>query len=239
MTNLHTSPGADRLLSMVARLVLGCLLFTGLVLTYLSGVAPQRVHAQGDTYIVTILGSAQVPGYAPALLTVHVYDTVIFLNQSQPAAPYAVVADDGDFSSPPIMPGKEWSVTLSTPGAFEYHENASPSRMAGVIVVVPGSVLLLPSPLPAVQSTAIAYIKAGQVPPDTVWQQTSTAQENQSRNASPNPVTTSSSPFLLSLALAALLVIVLELGVFSLVKWGKPAYRFIRARWKDEDEDDE
>jgi plastocyanin len=132
---------------------------------------PRIARAAGEAVTIHITGPTQPPGFLPALLTVHVYDTVIFVNPSNQGnsnANYAIVADDGSFSSPMIAPGKQWVVTFNTPGEHEYHTSTHSPHMVGVIIVVPNSVSLLPTPVPAIESTVIALIKAGKTPPDTI-----------------------------------------------------------------------
>lgn len=127
---------------------------------------PQHVTAIGETTLVQITGPSQPPGFAPALLTVHLYDTVVFVNQS--SAPHAVASTDGSFSSPAIPVGRQWRVTFSSLGAHEYHATDATQRMVGEILVVANSVSLLPTPVPQVEATVIALIKAGKHPPDTI-----------------------------------------------------------------------
>lgn len=230
-----------------ARLLLPIALFFALIALCLGWLLPQQAYAeraQGDVAFVDITGSGQPPGFSPSLITVHMYDTVVFLNQSQPAVPYAVVANDGSFASPAIAPGQQWSLTVNSPGAFEYHEADSTPRMVGAIVVVDGATPLLPSPIPAAQATALSDIHAGQMPPDTVWQQGLTQQTTRNGKASGRgsaTTTTKTSPwmFWISFATTAALVIALEAGVFVLVKGSMLGARWVRAHRKRDDDDDE
>lgn len=125
-------------------------------------------HAQGETATIQIVGPAQSPGFLPPILTVHVFDYVIFSNQALPAASYSIAADDGTFSSPAIASGKQWAVTFTTPGTYEYHDTANPPHMVGVIIAVASSVTLLPVPSSDVEATAIALVQAGKTPPDNL-----------------------------------------------------------------------
>jgi plastocyanin len=243
----------NRLYSTTICFLLCVALFFALTMLCVSWLAPLSAHAydalkaQGDVAFVDILGSGQPPGFAPALLTVHVYDTIVFLNQSQPAVPYAVVAEDGSFSSPVIAPGQQWNLTINSPGAFEYHEAVTTPHMVGAIVVVDASIPLLPTPLPAAQATAMSDINAGHMPPDTVWQQE--LQQTPSRSgkvsgqsgASSTSTKASAWMFWVSFASTAALVIAVEVGIFGLVKGGMWGARWARAHWKrgdgDEDED--
>jgi plastocyanin len=202
----------------------------------------QRVMAQGNVFIVAMLGNSQPPGFAPDLLAVHVYDTVVFVNQAN--APVAVVAIDNSFSSPAIVPGRQWKVTFNSAGAFEYHENSSTPREFGEIVVVPNSVALLPSPVPAAQETAIAFIKAGKTPPDTVWQQTAPQIQVTSRA---HPTGTQTTPSLAVPPLALLmtfvrpviLIVIILLMLFASGLGGLWLYRRQKSRKKEDDDDED
>ena len=137
--------------------------------TFFTGIfflLPQSAKAIGETTFVQITGPAQPPGFSPALLTIHLYDTVIFVNSS--TTPYAVTSTDGSFSSPAIPIGQQWRVTFSNLGAHEYHATQAAQSMVGEILVVENSVSLLPTPVPQVEATVIALIKAGKHPPDTI-----------------------------------------------------------------------
>jgi len=227
----------------IIRFLLCIALLFALIVLSLGWTEPPAAHAQGDMAIVDITGSAQPPGFVPSLVTVHLYDTVVFFNQSQPAVPYAVVADDNSFSSPAIAPGQQWGVTVNSPGAFEYHEVDTTPRMVGVIVVVESTTPLLPTPYAAAQATAISDINAGKLPPDAVWQQGISQQASQGSQGSRGSTTTAThtSPWLfwVSFASTAALVIALEVVVFGLVKGGIAGVRWARTRWKRDDDEDE
>ncbi len=135
--------------------------FTGIFFLF-----PQHVTAIGETITVQITGPSQPPGFSPALLTIQLYDTVVFVNQS--TAPHAVTSTDGSFSSPAIPAGQQWRVTFSSLGAHEYHATDATQHMIGEILVVANSVSLLPTPVPQVEATVIALIKTGKHPPDTI-----------------------------------------------------------------------
>ncbi len=131
-----------------------------------SVLANSPVH--GDTIIVEINGVAQVPGFFPDFLTLHVNDTVTFVNQALPSSNYAISADDGSFASPVIAPGGKWSFTFVSKGAHVYRETTYPQHMVGELLVVDSAVHLLPTPNPFAAATVIAAIKNGQNPPDTL-----------------------------------------------------------------------
>ena len=124
--------------------------------------------ARGDTIFVQINGVSQVPGFFPDLLTLHGNDTVVFINQAQPARNCTLNADDGSFSSPVIPSGGRWSFTFVSKGAHVYRDTTYPERMVGELLVVDRAVHLLPTPNPLIQATVIAAIRNGQSPPDTL-----------------------------------------------------------------------
>ena len=129
----------------------------------------QQAMATGESVVVTLSGSPGQMDISPSLLTIHIYDTVIFVNQS--ATPYAVAADDTSFSSPPIAHNQQWSTTFSILGAHSYHTTSATSSnvMAiGEILVVADNVALLPTPQPQIEATALAIIQAGKHPPDVI-----------------------------------------------------------------------
>ena len=135
-------------------------------LAYITLLPTHNAHAQGETAIIQIV--SPTPEFSPALLTVHVFDYVIFINQTSPAANVTIAAEDGTFSSPAIASGKQWATTFNSPGSYEYHDTTNPPHMVGEIVVVASSVMLLTTPVPAVEATAIALIQAGKTPPDNL-----------------------------------------------------------------------
>jgi plastocyanin len=129
-------------------------------------LAPAK--AQGSNATVQILGPLQPPGFFPALLTIHTNDYVTFVNQSLPPATFTIASDNGQFSSPALAPGKMWTITLSNPGAYEFHDAATSPRMVDEVIVVPNTISLLPSPEPGVAATALALVEAGKTLPDNL-----------------------------------------------------------------------
>ena len=201
-------------------------------------VFPRTVQAAGETVIIQITGSAQPPGFLPALLTIHVYDTVIFVNQTAPpTSSFAIVADDGTFSSPAIAPGKQWIVSFKTPGEHEYHTSTHSSRMVGVIIVVPNSVSLLPTPAPGLEATVVALVKAGKTPPDTLIVPTPTPVPTHSQSA------LATSPFsgwlLPALLIAGAIIALLGLATGSFFLFRFLRQRLHRRREQKEHEEDE
>jgi plastocyanin len=110
------------------------------------------------TVIVQINGSKRPSGFFPAFLTVHVNETVVFVNQAFPKNAYSVVAVDGSFSSPPIPVDQRWKVSFTSPGTHEYRSQSAPVQMVGVLLVVNADVALLPVPNPLVEATVLAVI---------------------------------------------------------------------------------
>lgn len=229
-------PFAPRMRSLVSIIsIVCCLLATQNIEGLPAGQAPRNVRAATDTATIQITGLLQPPGYAPVVLAVHVYDTIVFSNMALPAASYTVVSDDGSFSSPPIAYGSQWTVTFNSPGTHQYHDALANQRMVGVILVVAGSVSLLPTPAPAAQATVLAYIKAGKSPPDTIWQQ-------------PSPTPPRSSPptrppggsVLAAIVRPAILILGILLGLVGLGIGGLYFYRRYKSRKKNgEDEEDD
>ncbi len=159
--------------------------------------------SQAETVTIQIVGAAQAPGFSPALVTVHVFDYVIFVNQAVPAASVTLASDDGTLSSPPIAPGKQWAIAFNHPGTFEYHDIANPPHMVGAIVVVASSVALLPTPIPGLQATTLALVQADKTPPDSLSFITPTPTASSSRAVQ---TTSSLSPWSNSRLLTLLLI---------------------------------
>lgn len=126
------------------------------------------VRAQGSNITVQMLGPLQPPGFFPALLTVHVNDYITFINQSSPPATFAIASDNGQFTSPALAPGKIWTIALSNPGTYEFHNAGASPRMVSEVIVVPDTISLLPTPAPGVAATALALIGSGKTPPDNL-----------------------------------------------------------------------
>jgi hypothetical protein len=169
-----------------------------------------HAHAQGESFTVQITGMAQPPGFAPALLTLHIYDSVVFVNHAIPATTYAITADDGSFSSPAIAPGDQWSTIFVNVGTHEYHESSSIQHMSGELVIVSNAVSLLPTPQPEVMATAIADIRAGNSPPNVITLPTTTTDEKiKQMQITPSELQV---PFLV-LMLGLFLVLLMQAGI--------------------------
>ena len=190
---------------------------------------PQRVAAIGETTVVQINGPAQPPGFSPALLTIHIYDTVIFVNRTN--TPYAITSMDGSFSSPEIPAGQQWHVTFGSIGGHEYHTTEVPQRMVGEILVVSDAVSLLPTPIPQVEATVVTLIKAGKHPPDTIVLPVTTTSVIKHKAPPTSILNMFLSPLLLSIGGGVLLA-------FVLIFLGILLYRRRAKRVKDEEEMD-
>ena len=167
---------------------------------------PQRAAAIGETTIVQINGPTQPPGFSPALLTIHMYDTVIFVNRTNIA--YAVTSEDGSFSSSAIPAGQQWRVTFSSLGSHAYHTTVAPQRMVGEILVVSDSVSLLPTPMPQIEATVVALIGAGKHPPDVIVLPVTTTSVGKHKATTPL-INTFLSPLILGISGGSLLVLAL------------------------------
>ena len=152
-------------------------------LSIVLSVQTQRAMATGSSVVVTISGPTGQEVLSPALLTIHIYDTIIFVNQS--TLPYAVAADDNSFSSPAILHNQQWSTTSGILGAHSYHASlptsnttgataatatigATSTTIMGEILVVADNIALLPTPQPQIEATALAIIESGKHPPDVI-----------------------------------------------------------------------
>lgn len=189
---------------------------------------PQRAAAIGETTFVQINGPTQPPGFSPALLTIHMYDTVIFVNRTNTA--YAITSTDGSISSPEIPAGQQWRDTFSVLGGHEYHSSEAPQRMVGEILVVADSVSLLPTPVPQIEATVVTLIKAGKHPPDIIVLPVATTPVVKHK-ATVSILNTFLSPLILSIAGGVLFALVL---IFS----GILLYRRHAKRARDEEEMD-
>ncbi len=177
---------------------------------------PHPAAAIGDTTVVQIVGPAQAPGFSPALLTIHQYDTVIFVNKT--TTPYALSTSDNSFSSPAIPAGQRWRTTFSGLGAHEYHTTQSSQHMAGEILVVANSISLLPTPVPQIEATVLAIIKAGKHPPDTIVLPASPQESPFQHSAKGKQTNMLLSPLVLGIAGGVLLLLILLFIILLLLR---------------------
>ncbi len=187
---------------------------------------PQHAAALGETTTVQING--QPPSFSPALLTIHLYDTVIFLNHTNTS--YTITSDDGSISSPAIPAGQQWRVTFSSSGGHSYHTMEAPQRMIGEILVVANTVSLLPTPVPQVEATVVTLIKAGKHPPDVIILPVTTPQVAKHKVLTPT-LNTFLSPLNLSIGGGVLLAL-------ALLFLGIMLYRRHKKRMREEEEMD-
>lgn len=173
-------------------------------------------RAQGSNTTVQILGPLQPPGFFPALLTIHTNDYITFVNQSSPPATFTIASDNGQFSSPALAPGKMWTIALSNPGAYEFHDAGTSPRMVDEVIVVPNAISLLPTPEPGIAATALALIESGKTPPDNLALITPTpiSSKTQALSSSGKPTPTK----ILAVAGAGLLILALLIATILLIR---------------------
>ncbi|MFE3176501.1 cupredoxin family copper-binding protein [Amycolatopsis sp. NPDC059090] len=114
--------------------------------------------------------------YSPASLTVHVGDTVTWIQHD--TAPHDVVTTSAPvaFRSPQLSQGQSWNYTFRTPGTYSYYCSVHPDMRAQVIVQPAASPPpRTPSPAPASRAapsrTAVAappVVPTATTPPSTV-----------------------------------------------------------------------
>lgn len=137
-----------------------CFLLLSLPWTIL--LPAQPTFAAVNTVTIHISGVSKPPGFNPYLLTVHMHDTIAFLNDAQPPTTYTIIANDHRFVSPPLAPGQQWETMLTQTGTYEYSAQGFSQQMVGTIIVASPSVQLLPTPAPEAIATEIAIIRAEQ-----------------------------------------------------------------------------
>ncbi len=76
---------------------------------------------QQVTEEVTIQDDEQGAPFTPNVVRVSVGGRVRFLNNG--TKPYAIIAHNGAFASPPIAPGSAWIYEANTPGTFNYSDD--------------------------------------------------------------------------------------------------------------------
>jgi plastocyanin len=70
----------------------------------------------------------------PAEITVAPGTTVEFVNTVEMPGGHTLVADDGSFSSPPLMKDQTWPHIFEKPGRYAYHIKQHPNTKGVVIV---------------------------------------------------------------------------------------------------------
>jgi len=207
-----------------------------IVLLSALSIPPQVAQAAGETSTIVIQGATAPPGFSPSLLTIHISDTVVFVNRSAPAANYAVSAGDGSFSSPAITPNQPWKVTFNSVGVHEFRATSAPQRMIGEILVVDNTVSLLPTSVPSVNATVVALIQSGHTPPDNLLEATPNPGSTAKQVTKKMPATIWPVYIFIVLAVIAALLLV-GLGYLLLRLRRLLVYR--RRHNMSEDEDDE
>ncbi len=120
---------------------------------------PAPAQASTNSVYISITGAARTPGFSPDMLTIHINDTVTFVNTAYPAATYTIQADNGAFTSTSIAPGQQWTLTFPATGTYTFHEIGHPATMMGSILVVAASTPLAAALTSAQQEQAIQALK--------------------------------------------------------------------------------
>ena len=106
------------------------------------GAAPTTAKPQTATttaaakeYVITINGdrSGAASQFDPNNATVYVNYPVRFQNNDTAAR--SVVSNDNKFRSPSIPPGGSWTLTLPTPGQYNYQDGTRPYAVGSIRVV--------------------------------------------------------------------------------------------------------
>ena len=107
------------------------------------GAAPTTVKPQATAttaaaakeYVITINGdrSGAASQFDPNNATVYVNYPVRFQNND--TSPRSVVSNENKFRSPSIPPGGSWTLTLPTPGQYNYQDGTRPYAVGSIRVV--------------------------------------------------------------------------------------------------------
>ncbi len=92
---------------------------------------PIPVTNQGPASNITEI---RISGFSfdPSSLTVSVGTTVTWTNEDN--VPHTIIGDNGEFSSPNLSQGSQFSFTFNSAGTYTYHCGVHPSMKATVIV---------------------------------------------------------------------------------------------------------
>ena len=122
--------------------------------------------AYAANYTVSMVGTS----FSPAVMTVHVGDTVTWVHDAS-STPHSVTADDGSFdSSPGCLPtclgaNSTFQHRFTTAGTFPYHCRihgaAGGIGMSGTIVVQAVAITTTTKPAPGPGTTVPAGVAAG------------------------------------------------------------------------------
>lgn len=134
------------------------LLLSGLLLAL--GFPWTATPAAAATQVVMMQGYA----YSPAALTVHVGDTVTWMQHDE--APHDVVTTSAPvaFRSPQLSQGQSWSYTFRQPGTYAYYCSVHPDMRATVTVL---PVATTAPPRPVTKPAAVAPPAKTTAPPKT------------------------------------------------------------------------
>lgn len=151
------------------------------------GVTPAKAAA----FQVMMQGYA----FSPAALTVHVGDTVTWMQHDEAPHDATTTSAPVSFRSPSLSSGQSWSYTFRTPGTYAYYCSVHPDMRATVTVLpapAPAAPPAPPKPAPAApavpRKTAVAPPPAatpGASPPPT--QPVPAGQPTPSASAAPAP----------------------------------------------------
>ena len=90
-----------------------------------SGSGTVVVALQGPATHTVVIDSMR---FEPASLTVNIGDVVVWFNHDP--FPHTVTAQDNEFDSREILPGRSWRYTASTAGVFRYACEIHPTMSA-------------------------------------------------------------------------------------------------------------
>ncbi|QWF78861.1 cupredoxin domain-containing protein [Amycolatopsis sp. CA-230715] len=117
-------------------------LLAGLFLVVLAplGATP----AKAATFQVMMQGYA----FSPAALTVHVGDTVTWMQHDEAPHDATTTSAPASFRSPSLSSGQSWSYTFRTPGTYSYYCSVHPDMRATVTVLPAPAAPPAPAPAP-------------------------------------------------------------------------------------------
>jgi hypothetical protein len=134
--------------------------------------------------------------FSPASLTVHVGDTVTWMQHDQ--APHDATTTNApvSFHSPLLSAGQSWSYTFRTAGTYAYYCSVHPDMRATIIALATAPAPQ-PRPAPAVSAPAKqqpATARATAAPPSTTRASTAPASSSATNPAAGGNVTSAAPP---------------------------------------------
>lgn len=111
--------------------------FAAIALVAMALAVMPLMRARGAESKVQMVGTQ----FVPAVTAIQTGDSVTWTNSEATNYPvvigvHNIISDDNAFTpSPPISPGKSWSLTFLKPGTFAYHCGVHPNQMKGVVKV--------------------------------------------------------------------------------------------------------